>query len=228
MGIPVKSRQKRVRRKGRAAVVPVRVCRIVQGLILRGKSCCKINIVHAIQFQIRQQIREIGVFMRAGNIGGHVGSIQGVFVWCDGEEKAGPAAFGIVLYGAEILRGRGTFELIDFEPTETKRRAPKKTRVRGAKRDGVPKERGVIPDDSDLFDLLRTRRTELAAAKRMPPYRIFSDSTLLEMAERKPMTRDELLEVSGVGEYKMKRYGQDFLDVIAEYIAESPDGEDLS
>ena len=130
--------------------------------------------------------------------------------------------------GAEILRGRGTFELIDFEPTETKRRAPKKTRVRGAKRDGVSKERGVIPDDSDLFDLLRTRRTELAAAKRIPPYRIFSDSTLLEMAERKPMTRDELLEVSGVGEYKMKRYGQDFLDVIAEYIAESPDGEDLS
>ena len=45
------------------------------------------------------------------------------------------------------------------------------------------------------------------------------------MAERKPMTPEELLEISGVGEYKMKRYGQDFLDVIAEYIADSPDPE---
>ena len=108
-----------------------------------------------------------------------------------------------------------------------KKRAPKKTRVRGAKMDEAPKERDIFRDDSDLFDLLRTRRTEIAAAHRIPPYRIFSDSTLLDMAARKPMTREELLEVSGVGDYKMKRYGQDFLDVIAEYIAESPGGEDL-
>ena len=89
------------------------------------------------------------------------------------------------------------------------------------------RERGVDRGDPDLFDLLRTRRTELAAANHMPPYLIFSDNTLLEMSERKPMTREELLELSGVGEYKMKRYGQDFLDVIAEYIAESPGEEGL-
>ena len=126
-------------------------------------------------------------------------------------------------YGIGILRGNETFELIDFAPTETKKRASKKTRKRGGT--GTAKESVFEPGDTGLFDVLRLRRTEIAAARHIPPYRIFSDSTLLELAERKPMTREELLEVSGVGEYKMKRYGQDFLDVIAEYIAESPEPE---
>ena len=127
-------------------------------------------------------------------------------------------------YGFGILRGNETFELIDFAPSETKKRASKKTRRRGGK--GTANEPAFEPGDTGLFDVLRQRRTEIAAARHIPPYRIFGDSTLLEMAERKPMTREELLDITGVGEYKMKRYGQDFLDVIAEYIAESPEPEE--
>ncbi|MBQ6158849.1 MAG: HRDC domain-containing protein [Thermoguttaceae bacterium] len=97
-------------------------------------------------------------------------------------------------------------------------------RKRGTK--GTANESAFEPGDTGLFDVLRLRRTEIAAARHIPPYRIFSDSTLLEMAERKPMTREELLDITGVGEYKIKRYGQDFLDVIAEYIAESPEPEE--
>lgn len=127
-------------------------------------------------------------------------------------------------YGFGILRGDETFELIDFAPTETKKRTSKKARKRGTK--GTANESAFEPGDTGLFDVLRLRRTEIAAARHIPPYRIFSDSTLLEMAERKPMTREELLDITGVGEYKIKRYGQDFLDVIAEYIAESPEPEE--
>lgn len=127
-------------------------------------------------------------------------------------------------YGFGILRGDETFELIDFAPAETKKRTSKKARKRGTK--GTANESAFEPGDTGLFDVLRLRRTEIAAARHIPPYRIFSDSTLLEMAERKPMTREELLDITGVGEYKIKRYGQDFLDVIAEYIAESPEPEE--
>ncbi|MCR5358399.1 MAG: DNA helicase RecQ [Thermoguttaceae bacterium] len=129
--------------------------------------------------------------------------------------------------GFGILRGSETFELIDFAPTETKKRPAKKTRSRGARGTAAARRYAADSGDSDLFDVLRRRRTEIAAAYHIPPYRIFSDSTLLDMAERKPMTPDELLQVSGVGEYKMERYGQDFLDAIAEYIAESPGEEEL-
>ena len=127
-------------------------------------------------------------------------------------------------YGFGILRGDETFELIAFAPAETKKRTSKKARKRGTK--GTANESAFEPGDTGLFDVLRLRRTEIAAARHIPPYRIFSDSTLLEMAERKPMTREELLDITGVGEYKIKRYGQDFLDVIAEYIAESPEPEE--
>ena len=127
-------------------------------------------------------------------------------------------------YGFGILRGDETFELIDFAPAETKKRTSKKARKRGTK--GTANESAFEPGDTGLFDVLRLRRTEIAAARHIPPYRIFSDSTLLEMAERKPMTREELLDITGVGEYKIKRYGQDFLDVIAEYIAVSPEPEE--
>ena len=68
--------------------------------------------------------------------------------------------------------------------------------------------------DEDLWEALRTRRTELAAAQGVPPYVIFHDSTLNEMIARRPRTPDDFSRLTGVGDTKLRRYGTDFLAVI--------------
>jgi ATP-dependent DNA helicase RecQ len=65
-----------------------------------------------------------------------------------------------------------------------------------------------------LFERLRVLRKELADRQNKPAYIVFSDKVLLEMAARRPQTREELLEVSGVGPAKLERYGTAFLEEI--------------
>jgi ATP-dependent DNA helicase RecQ len=69
------------------------------------------------------------------------------------------------------------------------------------------------PEDP-LFDALRACRRELAKAQGVPPYVIFHDSTLRDMAALKPRNRSEMGQVSGVGERKLDAYGDAFLDAI--------------
>jgi ATP-dependent DNA helicase RecQ len=81
-----------------------------------------------------------------------------------------------------------------------------------------------IPDlggtpDKALFKKLKQKRTELARENRVPPYIIFSDKTLSEMARIKPVHNEEFLSVPGVGEKKMGVYGPHFLTIIREHIA---------
>lgn len=68
-----------------------------------------------------------------------------------------------------------------------------------------------------LFALLRARRKELAEAQGVPPYVIFSDRTLVEMATYYPQTRTSLRRIAGVGDVKLECYGKDFLGVICDY-----------
>jgi len=70
-----------------------------------------------------------------------------------------------------------------------------------------------------LFEALRARRRELAAEAGVPPYVVFHDSTLREMAELKPTTRHALARVSGVGEAKLERYGDAFIDLLGNWEA---------
>ena len=71
-------------------------------------------------------------------------------------------------------------------------------------------------DDKDkkLFEELRVLRRELADEAGVPPYIVFGDKVLLEMVARRPSTERELLQVSGVGEAKLDRYGAQFLRVL--------------
>ncbi|MFK8029057.1 MAG: DNA helicase RecQ [Gammaproteobacteria bacterium] len=71
--------------------------------------------------------------------------------------------------------------------------------------------------DSDLFDALRACRKDLASEHGVPPYVIFHDSTLAHMASLRPLTKIEMLAVSGVGQTKLDRFGRDFIDVIERY-----------
>ena len=54
----------------------------------------------------------------------------------------------------------------------------------------------------------------------MPPYVVFSDKTLADMCARLPLTKEEMLRVSGVGEYKFEKYGERFIDAIFDFVKE--------
>ncbi len=68
--------------------------------------------------------------------------------------------------------------------------------------------------EKGLFEELRRLRLELARKEGLPPYCIFHDRTLLEMASRLPRTRHEMMTIVGVGEITFKKYGRSFLDLI--------------
>ncbi|MBD3614928.1 MAG: DNA helicase RecQ [Gracilimonas sp.] len=71
--------------------------------------------------------------------------------------------------------------------------------------------------DLKLLKLLKEKRTELAGEEGVPPYIIFADTTLMEMAYYFPQSEESLLKIHGVGKTKRQRYGDAFLDVITEY-----------
>ena len=73
----------------------------------------------------------------------------------------------------------------------------------------------AAPPDQSLLAALRAERTRLARQEGVPPYIIFSNAALADMAARVPRTPEEFLEVSGVGQVKARRYGSAFLAVIA-------------
>ncbi len=73
-------------------------------------------------------------------------------------------------------------------------------------------------EDRQLFARLRHLRKQLADAQDVPPYVVFSDATLLEMAQRRPTSDKELLQVNGIGATKLARYGEAFLTEVCNYI----------
>lgn len=76
---------------------------------------------------------------------------------------------------------------------------------------------GLDQADQALFEALRTRRMELAKEQGVPPYVIFPDTTLIALATERPMDEDEMLGISGIGQSKLERYGEAFLEVITAY-----------
>ncbi|WP_278847748.1 DNA helicase RecQ [Megamonas hypermegale] len=71
----------------------------------------------------------------------------------------------------------------------------------------------------DLFEKLRLVRRELAIKTKLPPYMIFSDATLIEMAQKKPISLDDMSHIKGVGEFKLNKYGSEFLNVIKKFVS---------
>ena len=72
----------------------------------------------------------------------------------------------------------------------------------------------VSDEDAPLLSALKAKRRALAEQQKAPAYIVFNDKTLIEMAERRPTTLDEMASVSGVGAKKLESYGQAFLSVI--------------
>jgi len=73
-----------------------------------------------------------------------------------------------------------------------------------------------LADNDELFEKLRALRLELAQEQNMPPYIVFSDKTLQELAQKKPSTPVELLQIKGIGQNKLDKYGEQFLNLLNE------------
>lgn len=69
-----------------------------------------------------------------------------------------------------------------------------------------------------LFEALRQLRLQIAKEESVPPYIVFADKTLIDMCEKLPHNEEEMLDVSGVGQNKLKKYGQRFLQEIASFL----------
>ena len=69
-------------------------------------------------------------------------------------------------------------------------------------------------NEDPLWQALKAKRTELAREQGVPPYVIFHDSTLLEILNRRPGSLREMGEISGVGQAKLAKYGDEFLQVL--------------
>lgn len=82
----------------------------------------------------------------------------------------------------------------------------------------TPAVGSYVPDDGDeaLFQKLRALRLDIARELGKPPYIVFSDKTLRDMVRVKPITDDQFLAVNGVGESKLKQYGERFMTAIRE------------
>ena len=84
----------------------------------------------------------------------------------------------------------------------------------------IKKEKKRNRVKNDLFKVLRQLRKDLARKKGIPPYIVFSDKTLQEMAAELPVTEVDFRAISGVGDVKMEQYGPIFMRAIARYQAE--------
>jgi ATP-dependent DNA helicase RecQ len=77
--------------------------------------------------------------------------------------------------------------------------------------------------DTELYDILRKVRKDIAAFHNVPPYIIFTDVTLVEMATYFPRTKEDLLKINGVGSVKLEKYGDNFLIEILRYLDRNPE-----
>ena len=78
-----------------------------------------------------------------------------------------------------------------------------------------PEARALVSEeDAPLLAALKARRRALAEAQRVPAYVVFADRTLIEMAERRPLTLDAMMGITGIGAKKLESYGAAFLEVI--------------
>jgi len=119
-----------------------------------------------------------------------------------GVDVAGYGGLYISAEGRQFLREKPPLRLRVLKISKAERKAP---RAAGPALDA---------HDRELFDRLRERRMELAKAQNVPPYVIFHDKTLMEMAARSPRSLAELAAIPGTGQVKLARYGEAFLAVI--------------
>lgn len=117
----------------------------------------------------------------------------------------------VTALGQKVLRSEDALQLSKAIPRE-------KVEKKSVSRASTTKAEKFAPlsvsEPSDIFEHLRQLRKELATRDNMPPYVVFSDKSLKEMEAALPRTKEEMLNISGVGEIKFEKYGYLFLEKI--------------
>ena len=108
----------------------------------------------------------------------------------------------------DVLRGEQKVELFKVTEKEEKKKSSLVSNL-------------SHPYITELFDELKKMRTAFARDENVPPYVVFSDATLIEMATFLPQNNEEMRKISGVGDVKMDKYGFDFLQTVKEYCLEN-------
>ena len=124
------------------------------------------------------------------------------------------SALKITPFGWSILKDRVKIDL--SKPIPENEKKAKKTKSKKEPKQKVNKA---------LFEELRALRTRLAKAENVPPYIIFSDKSLSDMVALKPDTASKFMDVSGVGQNKLEKYGNQFMTLIKEFKSENADSK---
>ena len=122
-------------------------------------------------------------------------------------------AFKLNPVSDQILRGERKVELVKFIPLSERKAKEEEL---------LPKEKPkqeIIRDA--LFERLRILRKQMADALAVPPYVVFSDATLSEMAQKRPISEAQMKAVSGIGAEKFRRYGETFINEILAFAKEN-------
>ncbi len=123
---------------------------------------------------------------------------------------AGKQALKITSLGEKVLFGKKKISLV--KPKEIQAKNPKKRKLQ---------TKEEMTYDANLFEILKIKRKELAQAKNVPAFIIFSDKSLKDMVRKMPVSQAEMLAVNGVGENKLQLYGEVFISVILQYLTEN-------
>ena len=99
------------------------------------------------------------------------------------------------------------------EQTKSEQETQKKSRK---KKSALAGSGEFTEAEENLFETLRKLRAQIAKEEKVPPYIVFSDKTLAHMCIIKPVNKEEMLSVSGVGEFKYEKYGERFLAAVRE------------
>jgi len=110
-------------------------------------------------------------------------------------------------FGAEVIRGVHEIELRE-DRLAVKKAATRKPAI----------DFGEY--DAEIFEQLKGLRREIAQTNNIPPYIVFSDKTLKELSIKLPRSKEEMLEVHGIGEVKFERYGEEFLELLGNKMSE--------
>ena len=116
----------------------------------------------------------------------------------------------ITPFGNKVLFGELKIHLAEFKEKEKTVKITKEKKA----------VQSLTPDEL-LFDRLKLLRRKIAIEENVPAYIVFSDASLMEMASEKPTTENDLLSIQVVGLQKMRTYGEEFLDLIKNFIKDS-------
>jgi ATP-dependent DNA helicase RecQ len=137
---------------------------------------------------------------------------------------AGYAEIDIKGYGGLFLTNKGRTFLKSKETIYLRKEVVRSKKASRRLRDKTP---AVLPDleySQSLFEDLRQLRLDISKEKKVPPYVIFHDRTLKEIASKQPVSIEEMVGLYGVGEIKLKKFGQIFVDFMIQYIKKQASG----